>query len=114
MGTHSHERANSEIYRAFCTSLATKANNPIFGGVTVLRTELSADGSSVRVFLTVGGSAAEEKVLEAFYKGAGFFRTEIAKTVSLRRVPKISFVVDKGNDNASRVEELLNKIHGGM
>ena len=114
MGTHSHERANSEIYRAFCTALSTKANNPALSGVTILRTELSADGSTVRAFLSFGGSMAEErKTLDAFNKSAGFFRSEIAKTVALRRVPKLSFIIDRGNNNANRVEELLSQIHGG-
>jgi len=111
MGTFAVQRTNSEIYRAFCLALSTRANNPVFSGVTVLRTELSPDGSCVRIFLNVGGQENhQKKALSAFDKSAGFFRTEIAKTVNLRRVPKLTFVLDKGNENADRVEELLRKI----
>jgi ribosome-binding factor A len=105
------ERNNSEIYRAFCSALATKANNPALYGATVLRTELANDGSCCRIFLAVGGDAEEQKkCIDAFNRSGGFFRTEIAKSVDLRRIPKLNFIIDKGQENADRVEELLNAI----
>jgi ribosome-binding factor A len=113
-GRHSHERTNSEIYRACCIALTTRANNPLLSGVTILRTELSRDSSVVRVYLRINGDDdAQKKSLDAFQKSDGFFKGEIAKNLSLRRIPKLSFIIDKGNENIDRVEELLQKIHGG-
>ncbi|MDR1917939.1 MAG: 30S ribosome-binding factor RbfA [Christensenellaceae bacterium] len=113
MGSFSHDRTNSEIYRAFCIALTTRTNNPTLCGATVTRTELSNDSGSLRVFLSINGNEDEQKkVLDAFNKSSGFFRGEIAKNVSLRIVPKLSFIIDKGNENADKVEELLRKING--
>jgi ribosome-binding factor A len=111
---YSKQRTNSEIYRAFCIALSTRANNPSLCGAAVLRTELNADGSCVRVYLSADGDEAQQqKIFNAFKRSSGFFRTEIANTISLRRVPKLFFVMDRGSENAGRVEELLQQIHNG-
>jgi ribosome-binding factor A len=114
MGSYSHDRTNSEIYRAFCIALTTRANNPLLNRASVARTELSNDGGCVRIFLTMNGSEAEQKkIIAAFDKSSGFFRSEIAKNVSLRIVPKLSFITDKGSENTARVEKLLREIKKG-
>ena len=105
MNKISQERINADIYRAISNILITKAGNPAFADASILRTELSADYGVCFVFVTGG--------LDAFKKSAGFFRSEIAKAVNLRRVPKLTFIVDKGQDNADKVEALLAKINGG-
>ena len=102
MNNISKERVNADIYRAISGILITRVSNPAFAGVSVLRTELSADGGVCHIFV-MGG-------LDDFKKAAGFFGTEIARVVNLRRMPKLSFIVDKGQDNADRVEVLLNEI----
>jgi ribosome-binding factor A len=99
------ERINADIYRAVSTALMTKVNDPALADASVLRTELSADGSVCDIFVT--------NHLDDFKKASGFFRTEIAKAVNLRRVPKLSFIMDRGQSNAERVEMLLSRIHGG-
>ncbi len=105
MKTFSRERVNADIYRAISTVLISKAGNPAFADASILRTELSLDGSVCNVFVTAGK--------EAFEKSAGFFRTEIAKMVNVRRMPRLAFIVDKGQKNADRIEELLAKISSG-
>jgi ribosome-binding factor A len=100
------ERLNSEIYRELSTILLTKANNPKLHGATILRTELNADGSVVHVF-------TQDKFVNILNNSSGFFRTELAKKISLRRVPKLVFFADKGDANADRIYELLNIIKGG-
>lgn len=99
------ERINADIYRAISSVLLTKASNPALQGATILRTELSDDGSVCDVFVTAH--------LAAFQQAAGFFRTEVAKKVNLRRMPRLVFILDEGQKNRDRVEELLAQIAGG-
>ncbi len=99
------ERINADLYRALSTILMTKANHSGLRGATILRTELSADGSVCDVFVNDN--------LSAFQQATGFFRSEVAKLVKLRRIPRLVFIQDKGQDNADRVNELLAQLARG-
>lgn len=105
MKTITKERVNADIYRAISSVLMSKANNPALQGATILRTELSDDGSVCDVFVTAN--------LGAFQKATGFFRSEVAKKVNLRRMPRLVFILDEGQKNQERVAELLAQIAGG-
>lgn len=105
MKTITKERVNADIYRAITTVLLGKAGDPALQGATILRTELSDDGSVCDVFVTAN--------LVALQKAAGFLRSEVAKKVNLRRMPKLVFILDEGQKNMDRVEELLAQIAGG-
>jgi len=99
------ERINADLYRALSSILMTKVNHPALREATILRTELSADGSVLDVFVT--------DHLTEFRQATGFFRSEAAKLVNLRRMPRIVFIQDKGQINADRVNELLAEIARG-
>ncbi len=99
------ERINADLYRALSNILMTKVNHPVLRGATILRTELSTDGSVCDVYVT--------DHLEEFRKATGFFRSETAKVINLRRMPRLVFIQDKGQDNANRVNELLAQIARG-
>lgn len=93
------ERINADLYRALSNILMTKVNNRALQGATILRTELSADGSVCDIYVT--------DHLAEFRQATGFFRSETAKVVNLRRMPRLVFIQDKGQENADRVNELL-------
>lgn len=99
------ERINADLYRALSSILMTKVNHPKLREATILRTELSTDGSVCDVYVT--------DHLAEFQQATGFFRSEVAKVVNLRRMPRLVFIQDKGQDNADRVNELLAVIARG-
>ncbi|MBQ7973690.1 MAG: 30S ribosome-binding factor RbfA [Clostridia bacterium] len=99
------ERINADLYRALSSILMTKVNHPELQGATILRTELSDDGSVCDIFVT--------DHLAAFRQATGFFRSEMAKLVKLRRVPRLVFIQDKGQENADRINALLAELARG-
>ncbi|MCQ2382066.1 MAG: 30S ribosome-binding factor RbfA [Clostridia bacterium] len=99
------ERINADLYRALSSILMTKVNHPALRGATILRTELSDDGSVCDIYVT--------DHLTEFRQATGFFRSEAAKLVNLRRMPRLVFIQDKGQDNADRVNQLLAEIARG-
>jgi ribosome-binding factor A len=81
--------------------------NENFASVDILRVETAPDLGSARVYVN---SAVGAKELE---KSVGFLRTEIANNMKIKRVPNLRFIVDNGEQNAQRVDELLKIINGG-
>ena len=99
------ERINADLYRALSNILMTKVNDHALRGATILRTELSDDGSVCDIYVT--------DHLDAFRQATGFFRSEVAKVIKLRRIPRLVFIQDKGQDNADRVNMLLAQLARG-
>ena len=100
-GAHT-ARINADILRVMTIALRQKTDNAGLDDAEILRVETSSNLDNAKVFVSGG--------LQSFEKASGFFRNEIAKTLNLRRVPVLRFIVDEGQKNADRVEELLNQI----
>ncbi|MDR0462044.1 MAG: 30S ribosome-binding factor RbfA [Christensenellaceae bacterium] len=98
-------RINTDIFRVLTTALQNKLHGDSFLDVHILRVEASADLSSARVYVNI-----KAKEMEAHN---GFFRNEIAQSINLRKVPNLRFIVDDGEKNTARVEELLKQIKEG-
>jgi ribosome-binding factor A len=99
------KRIDADIYRILTLALRQKVGNENLLNESILRVETSADLSSARVYIS-GGQSDFEAV-------AGLFRNEIAQNMRIKRVPNLRFIVDLGEQNAQRVEELLKQIKGG-
>jgi len=92
--------------------LAREVHDPEVGFVTVTRVRVSADLQVARIYYTSMGDAAARRTTERALRRANpFVRHQLARRLSLRRVPEMSFVFDKSVADQARVEELLQEIH---
>ncbi|MCL2756162.1 MAG: 30S ribosome-binding factor RbfA [Firmicutes bacterium] len=107
------QRANADILRVLTVTLREKMQNEHFAGVTILNVETSADYAFTKVFVEIDGNDAEKtKAMSELEKSAGFLRSELASRVKMRQTPQLRFHLDRGRENANRVEELLAQING--
>ncbi|MCL2851060.1 MAG: 30S ribosome-binding factor RbfA [Firmicutes bacterium] len=107
------QRTNSDILRILSVTLRDKMATD-FSSVTILNVETSADYSLARVQVEISGEETEKnQVFAELEKASGFLRNEVASRVKLRQTPQIRFVLDRGRENATRVEELLAQINSG-
>lgn len=81
------------------------------GLITVTHVRVSGDLQHARVFFTVHGAdaAALERVRQGLEHASGYFRQAIARRLRLRVAASVKFEVDKGFDQAERVEKLLRE-----
>jgi len=85
-----------------------------FSAVTILNVETTSDFSLARVHVEISGDDVEKgNVMAELEKASGFLRNEVASRVKLRQTPSLRFVLDRGRENATRVEELLAQINSG-
>ena len=88
--------------------------DPRIGFVTVTDVDLSPDFSHARVLVSVLGTEEERaESLAGLQSAAGYVRREITQRLRLRRSPEIMFVLDRGAEEAARIEGLLGKLHHG-
>lgn len=77
--------------------------------ITITSVQVSPDLSNARFYVTVLNKPVAE-VVEGLNRAAGFFRREITKQVSLKRVPAVQFVYDDTLDQAMHMEKLLQQV----
>ena len=89
------QRINTDIYRIIATYIQERGI-----ATEVVDVKTSADLSECKVFVTT----------DNLVTAANYLRGEIAKKLNLKNTPKLRFILDKGRENAERVEELLGQI----
>ncbi len=108
---HRLERLADEIRDVVAEMVATELKDPRIGFATVTRVDLSADVAHARVLVSVMGSEeVQRKTLEGLSSAAGYVRRELGRRLRLRRSPEVTFVLDRGAEDASRIDALLQKI----
>lgn len=79
---------------------------------TVSHVNVSPDLRRARVELSVlGGDEEREEALVALRRAAGFLRGRLAKRLrSLKTMPELEFVLDRGAEHSQRISELLESL----
>ena len=77
--------------------------------ITVLEADVSPDAKVVRIFVDIfGNEEMHEKIIKKLNEAAPHFRYQLAKKITLRSVPEITFSLDKTASKANNLESLIN------
>ena len=105
------ERASAEVLKALSYIIQNKLNNPRLKGefITLTYANVSADFRHCKVGFSVL-SGNKHKVQEILQKSEGYIKKELLSIVKLPFAPALEFIIDIGEDNSERVNELLSKL----
>jgi len=78
--------------------------------VTIQNVETSKDLRSARIKISVVPIEKSEQGLKILEKNIFNLQKELNKSIEIKFVPKIKFEIDKGEENADRIEKILSKI----
>jgi ribosome-binding factor A len=85
--------------------------DPRIGLITVTRVKVTPDLSLARVYWTLMGEAAEQKVTaKALARAASYVRRLLSARLTLRRSPEVQFIFDQSVAAQDRVEEILQEL----
>lgn len=109
-GTGRPERVATLIKECLAERLTRGLKDPRVGFVTVTRVEVDRDLSLARVYVSVLGDAKEKTAaLKGLTSARGFLRRELGRTVRLRSLPELRFVLDLGLEHYARITDLLDE-----
>lgn len=104
------ERLADQIQTEAAEIITLELKDPRIGFVTVTRVDLSPDFHAARLWVSVLGEAEEQReTLEGLSSAAGYLRHEIGQRLRMRRVPELTFVLDRGPEEALKIESLLEE-----
>ncbi len=91
--------------------IVAKLKDPRIGLAAVTRVELSGDLHHARILVSVlGNNEARQKSLEGLSSAAGYIRRELGRRLRMRRTPQLIFVLDRGAEEATKIETLLRTL----
>jgi ribosome-binding factor A len=74
--------------------------------ITVTRALLSTNAEHVDIFFSVFPPSAKTAALSFLSRSGGHFRAHLAKHTKLHPIPSITFVLDEGELNRQRLDEI--------
>jgi len=108
---HRPERLAALIRETLALALASQVKDPRVGFVTLTGVTVSPDGSHATVRVSVMGTDDEKtSALAGLDSARGFLRTHLAGVLSLRTVPELHFQLDRGQEHAQRINQLLAEL----
>lgn len=81
------------------------------GAVTVTGLKVTNDLKYADVFVYVTGDEKRRaEALEGLASAAGFMRSRLGRELRIRRTPELRFVMDRTQDHAARIHQLLAEV----
>jgi ribosome-binding factor A len=92
------------------TMLEGQLSDPRIAFCYVTEVEMNPGSKSARVFIAVdGGEEAEKDTVAALVAAKGYIRHELLERMGTRRVPDLTFHIDRSERLQSRIDELLER-----
>lgn len=77
--------------------------------ITAVEVDKKLESARVEVSVLPSTPAAEQAVLDALVARAGELQYLLMKKINIKPMPRISFAIDHGLENAAKVEKLLEQ-----
>jgi ribosome-binding factor A len=110
--TRRAERISSLIRQDIGELLQAHTNDPRLKAlISVTQVQTSADLKNAKVSVSVLGDKKQvEDVLKAFRSAAGYFRHELAKRLTTRVIPELTFELDESIERGVRISNLIDQV----
>lgn len=103
------DRILSEIKKDIVEIISQDINSPKLGFITITEVKVSSDLSYATIYISFLNKKDERDSIDLLNKAKGFIRSELAHRLKTRRVPQLTFEVDRGFEKEQKIEELLKK-----
>lgn len=105
------ERFAESLKEQIAEVVGFELDDPRLDSVTVTEVSVASDLRDAKVFVLVSGTEAEvDGALRALRHASTFVRQQVAMNLDLRHTPHLHFVRDTAEENAARVNEILDDL----
>lgn len=106
------DRVADAIMRSLAVAIRSEIRDPRLGLVNINSVDVTRDLSIAKVYVTLVGVDDElenEDAADILNNAASFLRNIIAKELTMRSVPRLSFFYDKTAVQGQKLSSLINK-----
>src|SRR3954452_10415228 len=104
-------KAAEAIREVVSMTILTDLRDPRVEGVTVTRVEVSPDMRQAKVYVSIMGNDAQQKLcLHGLRSSAGYLQSKISDRIDTRYTPKLQFMIDEGVKKSLAITQMLNDL----
>ncbi len=101
----------AKLAREVLGDLVHDLKDPRVGFVTIVAVRVTPDLRNMRAIVSVLGTDEEkEETMKGLASATPFLRTEIGRQVRMKYLPQLTFELDRGAEEAARIESLFRQI----
>lgn len=110
MKTHRVARIAEVIREIASETVLFELQDPRVQGVTVTRVEVSGDLQHAKVYVSIMGTEAQQKLcMHGLKHAAGFVQSKLGARLKTRFTPSLRFVLDEGIKKSIEISRLINE-----
>lgn len=102
-------RIETIIKKNITEIISLKLNDPHLGFLTITEVKVSKDFSHAKVYVSFFLDKDKGIGMKTLNRAKGFIRSELSKTLDIRRCPDITFVLDDGFKEVEKIEAALKR-----
>ena len=111
MPNYKNARHGEDIHRELTAIFRSLKDPRIDPMLSIVRTELSRDGSSCKVYVSsLEGLQRAEESVKGLKSAAGFIRREVGLRLAMRHTPEFHFIADNSIEYGVHISRLLRDI----
>lgn len=111
MPNYKNARHGEDIHRELTAIFRSLKDPRIDPMLSIVRTELSRDGSSCKVYVSsLEGLQRAEESVKGLKSAAGFIRREVGLRLAVRHTPEFHFIADNSIEYGVHISRLLREI----
>lgn len=111
MPNYKNARHGEDIHRELTAIFRSLKDPRIDPMLSIVRTELSRDGSSCKVYVSsLEGLQRAEESVKGLKSAAGFIRREVGLRLDMRHTPEFHFIADNSIEYGVHISRLLREI----
>ena len=104
-------KAAQAIREVVSTAILLELKDPRVSGVTVTMVEVSGDLRAAKVYVSVMGDEARQRLCMAgLNSSTGYLQKRVGARIDTRYTPRLKFVLDEGARNAMTVTRILKEV----
>ncbi len=106
-------RLEEDIKREISSLMLTEIKDPRVnsGLVSVVRTEMSSDGSHCKVYVSsLDGMDSAREAVKGLESALWIFKKAITNKLRLKKSPELKFIADDSIEHSAKIEKMLESI----
>lgn len=104
------DRVGDLLLEIVADLLRREIHDPRLQWINLTGVKVSKDLRHAKVYFNLLAAGDKNEAVAGLKRATGFIRSRAGKKLSLRFVPALDFVYDDSEDEARRIDALLNKV----
>lgn len=113
MASFRNGRMSEDIKREISGLIREEIKDPRVNAamLSIVRTELSGDGSHCKVYVSsIDGAEAAKTAVKGLESASGMMKRQISNKLRLKKCPELKFIADNSIEHSAEIAEMLEKI----